>query len=309
MPKSEGGLGIRNLQARNMGLILSAAWRIAEKPNSFLHDILKAKYFPSSSIWRPKPNTPKSAFWSSVLKVLPILLQNSWIQLCNGSSSIWSSPWFNGWENIYDNLILQNRDFNYPATINQLWIPGRKEWNYSLVDSLFLQPAAQAIKNTTIVPTEEDDILCWNLTPSGKCNSKSTYRACLQMLFDTGTPSPDQVQESIKNIMKQVWRCKEMIPRIKTFAWRLLRRALATGDRASQFSRHIDKVCSRCGIPETDLHLFFLCPFAKAAWFLPLLFVKTEMLVANFPDISHIILDLLAQGHPTLNLNFLFTFL
>uniref|UniRef100_A0ACD5YIE9 Uncharacterized protein n=1 Tax=Avena sativa TaxID=4498 RepID=A0ACD5YIE9_AVESA len=33
------------------------------------------------------------------------------------------------------------------------------------------------------------------------------------------------------------------------------------------------------------------------------------MLVANLPDISHIILDLLAQGHPTLNLNFLFTFL
>jgi hypothetical protein len=48
-PKAEGGLGVRNIQAVNYGLILSAAWRIAEKPNSQLHAILKAKYFHDSS--------------------------------------------------------------------------------------------------------------------------------------------------------------------------------------------------------------------------------------------------------------------
>lgn len=58
-PKSEGGLGIRNLQTMNQALILTAAWRIAEKPNNFLHVVLKSKYFPNSSIWRPNPNVPK----------------------------------------------------------------------------------------------------------------------------------------------------------------------------------------------------------------------------------------------------------
>jgi hypothetical protein len=49
-PKNEGGLGIRNLQAMNQALILTAAWRIAEKPDNFLHAVLKSKYFPDSSI-------------------------------------------------------------------------------------------------------------------------------------------------------------------------------------------------------------------------------------------------------------------
>jgi hypothetical protein len=92
-PKNEGGLGIRNLQAMNQALILMAAWRIADHPNDFLHAILKSKYFPDSSIWRPKPNTPKSAFWSSVIKVLPILKAHSFYQISQGNISIWSTPW------------------------------------------------------------------------------------------------------------------------------------------------------------------------------------------------------------------------
>lgn len=50
IPKAEGGLGIRNLQALNRGLILSAAWRIAEDPQSFLSQVLKSKYFPDINL-------------------------------------------------------------------------------------------------------------------------------------------------------------------------------------------------------------------------------------------------------------------
>ena len=79
-PKKEGGLGIRNLQAINQGLILMAAWRLADQPDNFLNKVLKSKYYPNSSIWRPNSNTPRSAFWSSILKVLPILKENSFYQ-------------------------------------------------------------------------------------------------------------------------------------------------------------------------------------------------------------------------------------
>jgi hypothetical protein len=39
-----------------------SAWRIAQNVDDFLHKILKAKYFPDSSIWRPNSNVPKSDF-------------------------------------------------------------------------------------------------------------------------------------------------------------------------------------------------------------------------------------------------------
>ena len=47
--KKIGGLGIRNLQAINQSLILSAAWRIAKEPNSNLALILKSKYYANTS--------------------------------------------------------------------------------------------------------------------------------------------------------------------------------------------------------------------------------------------------------------------
>jgi hypothetical protein len=63
--KKAGGLGIRNLQAINQGLILSAAWRLAKEPDSQLAQVLKAKYHHDTSIWRAKSNVPKSAFWTA----------------------------------------------------------------------------------------------------------------------------------------------------------------------------------------------------------------------------------------------------
>ena len=60
--KKLGGLGIRNLQAINQGLILSAAWRLSKEPHSQIAQILKAKYHHDTTIWRAKTNMPKSAF-------------------------------------------------------------------------------------------------------------------------------------------------------------------------------------------------------------------------------------------------------
>jgi hypothetical protein len=142
-PKNEGGLGIRNLQAVNQALILMAAWRIAEQPNNFLHEVLKSKYFPDSSIWRPKPNVPKSAFWSSIIKVLPILKTHSFYQITQGNISIWSTPWCQDWTHIYAALIIQPAGFVYPATVKDLWIPNQQAWNDQLIDMLFQQPMAE----------------------------------------------------------------------------------------------------------------------------------------------------------------------
>jgi hypothetical protein len=54
--KRIGGLGVRNLQAINQVLILSASWRLAKEPQNQVAQILKAKYH----------HVPKSAFWSTI---------------------------------------------------------------------------------------------------------------------------------------------------------------------------------------------------------------------------------------------------
>uniref|UniRef100_A0A8R7K1P6 Reverse transcriptase zinc-binding domain-containing protein n=1 Tax=Triticum urartu TaxID=4572 RepID=A0A8R7K1P6_TRIUA len=99
-----------------------------------------------------------------------------------------------------------------------------------------------------------------------------------------------------------------MAPRVQTFAWRLLRKALPTGKRASKFSKHIDENCSRCGNTEDEMH-FFLCPFSKATWFCSPWFIKTEILAAVNHSIPNMIQTLLNSGQPQINLSNLYTFL
>jgi hypothetical protein len=308
-PKSEGGLGIRNIKAVNHGLILSAAWRIADNPESHLHKILKSKYFYDSSIWRPKTNIPKSAFWTSLLKVITLLQQNSFYQISSGNISLWSTPWFSNWQDIYNNLIIQEPGYQYPALVKDLWLPDTKVWNTPLIDTLFQHHTAASIKSTMVIPFDDDDILCWNLTPNGKCSTKSAYKTCLEALQNAGLPTPATVDTVTKQILHKVWNCKKMIPRVKTFAWRILRRAIPTGERASRYSKHIDRICCRCGLPEDDFHLFFTCTFARAAWFHNPWFIRTDIFVQNATSLAQVISNILSLQHPYSDLQHIFTFL
>ena len=249
-------------------MILSAAWRIVQNPNSNLALILKSKYHAATSFWRANSNCPKSAFWAAILKVKPLLDSACFTQIVDGSSSIWTTPWFNHWQNIYDNLVIQQPPFNYPATIKNLWLPNLKAWDHDLVNSLFVPHVATTILNTPIIHDVGQDMLVWKLTPTGKFSTKSAYRHCFKNLQLPRNQTPKEVPRQVGNLLNQVWAEKNMIPRVQIFAWRLLRRTLATGKRAGRFSKHISVICSRCNLEEDEMHLFFGCHFAKAVWFL-----------------------------------------
>ena len=204
--KNEGGLGIRNLQAINEGLILASAWRLADAPNSYLYLVLKSKYFPNSSIWTATSTVPKSAYWSSILKMLPRLKAHSFYQITQGNIALWSSPWCSSWSTIHNHLIIQPPGFIYPAQVKDLWIPGQKTWNNNLIHSLFQEPMATSITQTSIIQDDCPDILCWDLTPSGKCTSKSTYKLCLQDIQSIPRNTPSQLSLQVKNLLTQVWK-------------------------------------------------------------------------------------------------------
>jgi hypothetical protein len=204
---------------------------------------------------------------------------------------------------------LQPQGFSYPATPKDLWLPSQKCWNNQLIDSLFMARTANVIKNTIILQVDNPDTLCWRLTPNGKCNTKSAYKSCLQVLIEGGMPGPAPVDIQVKQILKQVSKSKAMIPRVKTFLWRILRSTIPSGDSASRFSTHIEKHCSRCGLPETDFHLFFLRPFAKAAWFISPWFLKSELFAFNANSMASVLLSLLSSSHPEANLESIGTFL
>jgi hypothetical protein len=56
---------------------------------------------------------------------------------------------------------------------------------------------------------------------------------------------PSQAARSITTealtILKRVWKCRLISPVLKTFTWKLIRRALSMGQRAGGLSSRIDK--------------------------------------------------------------------
>jgi hypothetical protein len=267
-PKTEGGLGIRDLLMVNRSLILHAAWNVATGKNPFLSAILKAKYYPNASFWTANDNQAKSAFSSSILQVKNILIENCIVQIHKGDSSIWSTPWCSVWKEIHSHLNLPVTVPSLPQNICELWTDITKSWNSNLISQIFDNTAATEISKVVTVPSEEKDVLKWRAASKGNCTSKEAFKLLnSQMQVQLPTQGSRSVTAQSMDILRRVWAHKLLSPNKKAFAWRLIRRAIAPGARAGSLSTKINKNCEICNALENDSHLFFQCSFARAVWF------------------------------------------
>lgn len=241
--------------------------------------------------------------------MLPKLKEHAFYQLTQGNISLWSMPWCNLWNSIHDYLIPQQPGFVYPSLVRDLWLPGQKRWNRDLIFSLFQEPLASHIVILYIIDDETKDLLCWALSPNGICSSKSAYKLCLQEIYAHPRTAPVDVSPDLKNFLKTIWKQKNLLPRVQTFAWRLLSRALPTGMRVRSFSIHISQNYCGCAQPEDDIHLFFLCDFARAAWFSSPWFLRSDILVQGHSTMHSILIHLVTMGHPHASLQNVLNFL
>ena len=171
------------------------------------------------------------------------------------------------WDQIHDHLLMPVVTSPLPDKVCDLWNPGSHSWNHQLLTSTFSDEAVNIFQATPVVTSDHDDILRWTPAKNGQCSTKSVYTHLANQqvhhLPDQGSRS---ISQDAANILHKVWKSKSIPPLLKTFAWRLIRRAIATGERASRYSNHIDKHCSYCGAIEDDQHLFFKCALSMEVW-------------------------------------------
>ena len=166
-----------------------------------------------------------------------------------------------------------------PNIVSDIWIHHTKQWDTQKIELFFGPQSVQVVTKIQIINHHHDDYLCWDTSISGTCIAKEAY-----LMLANQNPAPINNQgiralpQPILHILNIIWRNSLLQPRLKTFTWRLLRQALATGQRAGRFSQHIDEKCACCGNLETDNHLFFSCHFARAVWFAGTPSIKTDLL-------------------------------
>jgi hypothetical protein len=93
-PKSEGGLGFRDLYGFNMAMLARQGWRMLMNPDSLCARVLKACYFPTTSILEATPAAGISYTWRSILKGISLLKEGLIWRIGDGESvNIWTDAW------------------------------------------------------------------------------------------------------------------------------------------------------------------------------------------------------------------------
>jgi len=256
--------------------------------------VLKAKYYPASSFWTTPNSTTKLAFWSSVLQIRKDLSKNVSLQLHDGNSSIWSSPWFHLWESIHDHLKLRVSINPIPTRAKDLWHPDTHDWNIDLLNNTFHTPAVHLIVATPTVHSNSPDILCWSPANDGICSAKAIYKHLhTANITDLPNHGSHSITPGCSKILHKVWQSKSIPPNLKTLASRLIRRALATAERATRYSTNGNNTCDRCNMIETDSHLFFHCTLPTQVWLTSSPALNTASLPLEDDGVQHILQTIL----------------
>ena len=260
VPKSEGGLGFRDLEIFNQALLSKQVWRIMQNPNCLMTRILKARYFSDGDILKTKLKRKASYAWKSILYGRDLLTKGMRYIVGDGSQvDMWTDPW------IPDHPPRPPRavgEVQLGEQIKDYLVPNTKQWNEQMLRQFVIEEDVQKIMALKISPLAQQDLLGWHYNEDGLYTVRSGY------WLGSHLPENNQILPTLGNVerKKRIWKTKAP-PKLKHFIWRLLTCSLATGNNLKR--RHIfrDAQCRRCcSAEETEERLFFECPYAKRIW-------------------------------------------
>jgi len=258
-PKGVGGLGFRDITCFNDGLHAKISWRILQKPTCLLARILLGKYCKTTPFLDSKAPGNASHGWKGICIGRDLLKQHLGKALGSGSNTLlWYEPWISLSKSI--SPMGPAPEESQHLHVDHLICPITKSWIKERV-RLLLPEYEQDILALRPSKVRVADKFIWLLTKNGEFTAKSGYQAAM---MSKGTMSPLGEIENF-NWFKEIWnlQCGQ---KIKFFLWKSLAGALPVGDLLQSPGISFDALCPHCQVPETSLHLFFHCPFAKNLW-------------------------------------------
>ena len=273
-PKTNGGLGMRDLPSFNKALLAKQAWRIIKFPNSLVARTLKNKYFPNSSFLDAKVSPISSFTWRSIASARDIVQAGLRKVVGNGNGvNIWEDPWVPKLPK-FRIISTGSRTEEGPQRVSELMRNG--EWNVALLNQYFSSWEIEAIRSIPIPINERQDTWAWHFTKNGTFSTRSAYHVAVKAK-EMEAASTSGTNE--KDIWAKLWSSN--IPmKVKNFGWRALHNGVAVRANLKIRGCECDPICPLCGEePETITHRLVTCAEARWVWkFSPLrLEVKPTM--------------------------------
>jgi hypothetical protein len=250
-PKSQGGLGVKNLAAQNACLLLKLLHRL---------------HHPGHSAWATWARANKNLVtmndngdgnhWSALRALLPAYRTITKVQIGNGDSiAFWWDCWLEGTA-----LALK-----YPCLLSHCTQP-------DVSVSVALQHGLSTLLVPRLSPQAEAELATVNsqiasITLSTQPDSRSSrFIDALNNLKTSALYQAANDGDAPANGPRFVWLNKAP-PRVRFFGWLLINNRIQC--RANLFIKNIldDDVCELCGAAaETADHLIFRCQVASQLW-------------------------------------------
>ncbi|XP_074298508.1 uncharacterized protein LOC141629395 [Silene latifolia] len=196
LPKSEGGLGIRNIQCMNQALLDKLAWKVLSMKDSLVSRVFYDKLICNDDLVMPgslKSCSYQSWGCKSLSFGMELLLAHvGWKPGVNSKLRIWNCGWVSG------EVPPQTMRLGFPPpdsmlcfTVKDLLTPSLC-WNHELIFDLFEPEWARRICAMPICNIAVDDYVYWKLTSSGIYSVKSGYAVCLASYLRIHSSTKDE---------------------------------------------------------------------------------------------------------------------
>ncbi|KAG8378978.1 hypothetical protein BUALT_Bualt07G0040600 [Buddleja alternifolia] len=262
LPKSEGGLGFRQMRDINRALIAKLGWNILNNDNKVWVDIFKAKYFRNQPLLELE-SYPVGASWifRDIFACKNLLLKGLCFHVSpHDHTRIWIDPWIPSIDGfIPPKPLLSDSVLASYYYVKKLFLPDTSSWNLEVLNLLFPLPVVQAILKIKCSASSAALGPFGSPSNNGRFSVKSTY------LTDQKSRFPP-FSDRLVCLCKLVWKSK-LHPRFKLFLWRIIMGVIPTKDRLDKKISVGDTSCIFCHQePDSLEHLFIRCPVAQQVW-------------------------------------------
>ena len=283
-PKSQEGMGFRNLQAFNLALLTKQSWRILTNLDSLVARILNAKYFPFCDILHANLGSNPSYTWRSIFNSLEVLRCGTRWSVGNGRLiHIWDDKWLLN-PTTYKVISPSHHFEDFPMVSSFIDLVTRW-WQPGVVCALILPFEADSIFKIPLCYNLPEDKLIWMGNKRGDFTVKSAYFIAVKIL-DTRVEGECSFGDPNARVWRKIGSLK-LPEKIKIFSWRACVNGLPMLTNVAAKVIQTSCTCPICDEePESLIHALISCDFALSVWSLwqdcP---IDLLLMVKNFNDL------------------------
>ena len=284
-PKSQGGMGFKDLSLFNDAFLAKQTWRLLHDEHSLFYRVFKPKFFPDCSIMQAKAPSTASYAWKSIIRGREVIRKGAQWRIGDRQSvRIWGDRW-----------ILEK---NNPMIISPI-LHGQADelfddqhqriWKDDILEHSFYEFEANLIRKIPLCKSQQQDVLIWPFTPDGDYSVKSGYK------FLQNEVLQQQSSPSNTNTMKPMWTALwglDVPGKIRNFLWRSCQNSLPTKDNLMPRKIITEDRCEQCKCHKEDvLHALYGCPKLDDMWRGKPNWIRVSLRQANcFTDLLGMIL-------------------